>query len=666
MKYVEKERKKLSNAQKESKSGLPEMSPAEIRLSCLENDGYETPELNDKLYLHFRGFRKIENLEPYTGCKAIWLDSNGFDSIEGLDSMSELRCLYLAKNLISRIDGLANLQFLTTLDLSNNRITVIENLSCCPALQSLNVSKNAISELESIQHLAECPALQTIDLMDNQLDGDVLPTLQRIPSLLSIALNGNPATRAPSFRKRLIASLPKLCYLDRPVEEQERLGAIAFMEGGVEAERVARDAWRESQRKQKQDEMESFRNWQREQRVLREQQIAAGTYSGIQEFTEEEKAQRAKEVEEAVSDEKIMLEAGVSKLAKKYWALEGQRGEGGYNFDALNQAVVELRQEAAGGTVPAANDEEAEPIDSAAEIEIEHSDDESQGDTSPGAASSSYASPARPEDVTKVSTIAETSTDDDFVVEPAFAEEGDEITSYVAPSVASSDFDFEFSGLSEAEAANIREQRVNDSLRIYMRQREIEKAKKNGSYVPEPSSAAITMTLTNGESSGPSSTWAVKASTAPAVEAADRPIYWSETMDLHLANMVRRHVFDFDRVSEEFRSLAETGAMGLTLSKVTEKLTSECIRLRWTQLDARQWAEVDDGAGPTVPVYKVHVQVEQLGKGHGAQPSFQSMSSIAAGSMPSYLTPPTQFPTVSDAASDDEDDGSKQKLDGLD
>jgi hypothetical protein len=85
-------------------------------------------------------------------------------------------------------------------------------------------------------------ALQTIDLMDNQLDGDLLPTLERIPSLLSIALNGNAATRAPSFRKRLIASLPKLCYLDRPVEEQERLGAVAFMEGGAEAERAARDA----------------------------------------------------------------------------------------------------------------------------------------------------------------------------------------------------------------------------------------------------------------------------------------------------------------------------------------------------------------------------------------------------------------------------------------
>eukprot|EP01035_Chromulina_nebulosa_P017820 gene17820-23430_t len=68
--FKEKERKKLNESY--DKYNLPTMSLQEIRLSCLENNGYETPELNDKLYLHYRGFKKIENLEQYVNCKAIW------------------------------------------------------------------------------------------------------------------------------------------------------------------------------------------------------------------------------------------------------------------------------------------------------------------------------------------------------------------------------------------------------------------------------------------------------------------------------------------------------------------------------------------------------------------------------------------------------------------
>lgn len=35
--FVDKERKRLDALAKETKSGLPEMSPAEIRVSCMEN-----------------------------------------------------------------------------------------------------------------------------------------------------------------------------------------------------------------------------------------------------------------------------------------------------------------------------------------------------------------------------------------------------------------------------------------------------------------------------------------------------------------------------------------------------------------------------------------------------------------------------------------------------
>lgn len=39
---------------------IPVMDAETLRELCLENEGYETPELNDSLYAHFRGFQKIE------------------------------------------------------------------------------------------------------------------------------------------------------------------------------------------------------------------------------------------------------------------------------------------------------------------------------------------------------------------------------------------------------------------------------------------------------------------------------------------------------------------------------------------------------------------------------------------------------------------------------
>ena len=55
--FKEKERKRLEGQILNKKIQLPEMTLDEIKQSCRENNGYETPELNDKLYLHFRGFK---------------------------------------------------------------------------------------------------------------------------------------------------------------------------------------------------------------------------------------------------------------------------------------------------------------------------------------------------------------------------------------------------------------------------------------------------------------------------------------------------------------------------------------------------------------------------------------------------------------------------------
>lgn len=43
--------------------GIPRINAEVLRKACVENRGFELPELNEVLILHYRGFRKIENLD---------------------------------------------------------------------------------------------------------------------------------------------------------------------------------------------------------------------------------------------------------------------------------------------------------------------------------------------------------------------------------------------------------------------------------------------------------------------------------------------------------------------------------------------------------------------------------------------------------------------------
>lgn len=629
--FNEKEKKRLESKAKEN-NGVPEMSEDEIRLSCLQNNGYETPELNDKLYLHFRGFRRIENLDKYTGCKSIWLDSNGFDKIEGLDKLTELRCLYLSKNLIRKIEGLNALTNLTILDLSYNRISTIENLSACTSLQTVNLSYNSLSSVESIAHLQECTALTNIDLTNNRLecDEEFFSFFPKIPSLVTLSVNGNEITKLGAFRKKMVAAMPKLGYLDRPIDESEKIFAKAFVEGGQEAETKARADWKELQNQKRIQEMNDFKAWQKEQQKLREQARQEGK-SLIKEFTAEEQEQRRLEAEKAAAAEREILSLGVDKVAQKYWQLEANSANQGK--DILEMAVDQLHAQ----KNKFQQKEEVEVDD----IQVDMDEQQPQQDGLSAATAITSLSPSSNKAPRKI-PIEEIDDDEEEEVEPARPAEPakpkepteDELREQARKEEEARQ-ERERQLQEEKERAE-REQRVAESFAIYKKQLQ---ARQNQ---PEDLPQAV-------RDNQHRNTWHAAATSSALEDEAPRPIYWSEVMDLELAKQVKANVFDFDAISRCMMTAAKDRKLdNVIVHRNPELLTNEVCRLRWADLDASNWCVPAPGVTAQDTIFRINLTDEILQQTGGAQPSFEELANLARGSKPGYLKTPIAFPSVQD------------------
>jgi len=227
---------------------------------------YTTPELNDSIYLHFKGFRKIENLHTFTGLKSLYMENNLISKIEGLEKCTNLICLYLHENCIEKIENLNTLVNLRILNLCGNRIKTIENLHDLVSLENLRISQNLIGKngLADLKNLTEIQNLKILDISKNYIENPdaFQEVFMKMPKLQILYFNGNEAVnKIQNYRKFVISSLKKLINLDdTPIYEDDRRFAEAFMRGGLAEERKERDLYKKEQENIAKKHKEEFEN----------------------------------------------------------------------------------------------------------------------------------------------------------------------------------------------------------------------------------------------------------------------------------------------------------------------------------------------------------------------------------------------------------------------
>ena len=226
---------------------------------------YRTHELNEILYLHYKSFKKIQNLETFTNLKVLYLEGNAISKIEGLDSLVNLTSLYLHENCIEKIEGLDNLSKLANLNLSDNLIKKIENLKGLKNLSNLLLKRNRIGlkGLEDLQGLLELgKEFAVLDISDNLIEDPKIvdEILTKFVDLRVIYLNGNDVVRKiPNYRKTLISKIDTLKYIDdKPIFDDEKRFALAFARGGYEEEKKERARYREENRLKEEKRIRDF------------------------------------------------------------------------------------------------------------------------------------------------------------------------------------------------------------------------------------------------------------------------------------------------------------------------------------------------------------------------------------------------------------------------
>ena len=114
--------------------------------------------------------------------------------------------LDLSHNQINHITHLQDCTNLSYLNLSYNQIEVLSNVNrVIGNIKLLNLSHNKIESLHGIDHLV---AIETLDLSYNRIsDYFEIQSLQNLPNLIAIVLQGNPISARKKYRLRVFQCL---------------------------------------------------------------------------------------------------------------------------------------------------------------------------------------------------------------------------------------------------------------------------------------------------------------------------------------------------------------------------------------------------------------------------------------------------------------------------
>ena len=296
---------------------------------CVYNGGYEYPHLNSNLYLHFQGFHKIQNLDNFINLKVLYLENNCIDKIENLQNLKNLTCLYLQNNYIKEIENLEFNPNLVILNLSNNKIKEIKNLEKCEKLENLYIEKNYISTIENLSSILQIKKLILLDIQNNEITENpeqILSLLEQCNRLKVLYLKGNEIIRLiNNYRRTLIVRLKHLTYLDdRPVREEDRIGAEAYLEGGYPAEQKAREKYRnENERSSNKTKIKNVKNKE------------------SKESAEERRKKELEKIKNEYEMKRNTLELRKKELIKEYESKPENRDELNKELAIIDKQIIE-------------------------------------------------------------------------------------------------------------------------------------------------------------------------------------------------------------------------------------------------------------------------------------------------------------------------------------